>query len=82
MQGNLKIKDGDDATSITKLSKNNKRKLPEPSSSPDQPIKMPLSNKVRAQRSRDRKKQYSIILEKKIKLLEEQVKILTIELDK
>lgn len=45
-------------------------------------IKVPLSAKERAQRSRDRKKHYTSMLEKKIKLLEEQMKMLTLELDR
>jgi len=44
--------------------------------------KVALSNKERAQRSRDRKKQYTSMLEMKIKLLEEQVKILNLELER
>lgn len=44
--------------------------------------KVPMTNKERAQMSRDRKKKYVDILEQKIEALQEQVNYLSVELDR
>jgi polyhydroxyalkanoate synthesis regulator phasin len=44
--------------------------------------KIKMQNKIRARKSRERKKKYTENLEQKVDILEKQVKYLTLELDK
>jgi len=62
--------------------RNRKRKAKIEENLTNAPSKVPLSGKERAHRSRERKKNYTDLLEQKIDALEQQVNFLNVELQK